>query len=206
MQSTTYKTSEHILKHKGGMYMEARMPVRDIMTRDVASVDLKSDVQTLAIEMVRHDVGSIIITDKESPVGIVTERDIVKKIVSRNLQPADVSIRELMTTPLITVSTTDDVTNAMYRMVKMKIRRLPVVENARLVGIITDTDLIAASAEMGVIFEDLINMHRARFVSPEAPTSQSLRQGICERCGIFKEDLVLVNGQLLCEDCRETTP
>ena len=186
--------------------MEARMPVRDIMTRDVASVDIKSDVQTLAIEMLRHDVGSIIITDNERPVGIVTERDIVKKIVSRNLQPADVSIRELMTTPLITVSTIDDVTDAMYRMVKMKIRRLPVVENARLVGIITDTDLIAASAEMGIIFEDLINMHRARFVSPEAPSSQSLRQGICERCGIFKEDLVLVNGQLLCEDCRETTP
>jgi CBS-domain-containing membrane protein len=110
-----------------------------------------------------------------------------------------------MTTPLITISATDNVTDAMYRMVKMKIRRLPVVEDARLVGIITDIDLLAASVGMGIIFEDLINMHRARFISPEAP-SRALRQGICERCGIFKDELVLVNGQLLCEDCRETTP
>ncbi len=185
--------------------MEARMPVRDIMTRDVATIDIKRDVQNLAIEMLEHNVGSIIILDKERPVGIVTERDIVKKIVSKNLQPNDISIRMLMSTPLITIPATTDVTDAMYRMVKMKIRRLPVVEAGRLVGIVTDIDLLAASAEMGNIFSDLIEMHREQIRSISVP-QLTLTQGICERCGIFKEDLVSINGQLLCEDCRETTP
>jgi CBS domain-containing protein len=185
--------------------MEARMSVKDIMTRDVVTIDIRSDVQNLAIKMIALEVGSIIITDKERPVGIVTERDIVKKIVCKNLSPGDVSIRELMTTPLITIPATEDVTSAMYRLVKMKIRRLPVVESGRLVGIVTDIDLLAASVEMGSIFSDLIDMHRDRVRSTEVPRL-TFTQGICERCGIFKEDLILINGQILCEDCRETTP
>ncbi|KCZ70746.1 putative signal-transduction protein [Candidatus Methanoperedens nitroreducens] len=184
--------------------MEFRMPVRDIMTRDVATIDIKSDVQALAIKMLGLDVGSIIITDRERPVGIVTERDIVRKIVSKNILPNDISIRELMTSPLITIPATEDVTNAMFKMVKMKIRRLPVVEGARLIGIVTDTDLIAASVEMGSVCSDLIGMHRERIAS-ESVSQFSLRQGICERCQIFKLDLKLVDGAILCEDCRETT-
>ncbi len=185
--------------------MEFMMPVRDIMTKDVATIDIKNTVQELALEMLGRNVGSIIVTDKKHPVGIVTERDIVKKIVSKNLQPNEISIRELMSTPLITIPSTEDVTDAMFRMIKMGIRRLPVVENARLIGIITDIDLLAASAEMGSIFSDLISVHRDRMRSMEVPPL-GLRQGICERCGIFKADLLSVNGQFLCEDCRETTP
>lgn len=182
--------------------MEVRMPVKEIMTRGVVTVDIKSNVQQLAHKMLAFNVGSVIITDKEQPIGIVTERDIVKKIVSRNLKPDDISIKELMTTPLITIPTTEDVTDAMHRMVKMEIRRLPVVENARLVGIVTDTDLLAVSAEMGSIFSDLIKMHREKVFSMEAP--QKITRGICEECGDNVDDLMLVDGKLLCESCRET--
>ncbi|HEY9205175.1 MAG TPA: CBS domain-containing protein [Candidatus Methanoperedens sp.] len=182
--------------------MEVRMPVREIMTRDVATVDIKSEVPKLAKKMLELDVGSVIITDKDKPVGIVTERDIVRKIISKNLKPGNISIKDLMTTPLITIPVTEDVTDAMQRMVKMQIRRLPVVENARLVGIVTDIDLIAVSAEMGSIFSDLIKMHREKIFALEAP--QKILRGICEECGDNVDDLLLVNGKLLCESCRET--
>src|SRR3989304_132675 len=86
--------------------MEVRMQVKEIMTRNVATIDIKSDVQRLSRKMLELDVGSVIITDKELPVGIVTERDIVRKIVSVNLRPIDISIKELMTTPLITSKAT----------------------------------------------------------------------------------------------------
>ncbi len=181
--------------------MEVRMPVKEIMTRNVATIDIKSDVQQLSKKMLDLEVGSVIITDKKLPVGIVTERDIVRKIVSRNLIPNDISIKELMTTPLITIPSTEDVADAMHRMVKMKIRRLPVVENARLVGIVTDMDLIAVSAEMGSIFSDLIRMHREKIFSMETP--MKIHRGICEECGDNVDDLLLVNGKLLCESCRE---
>jgi CBS domain-containing protein len=181
--------------------MEVKMPVKEIMTRDVVTADIKSDVQHLARKLLEYDVGSVIITDKRQPVGIVTERDIVRKIVSRNLKPDDISIKELMTTPLITISATEDVTDATQMMLKMQIRRLPVVEAGKLVGIVTDMDLIAVSAEMGNIFSDLIKMHREK-ISIEAP--QKILRGICEECGDNVDNLFLVDGKLLCESCRET--
>ena len=181
--------------------MEVKMPVKEIMTRDVVTIDIKNDVQHLAHKMLVYDVGSVIVTDKKQPVGIVTERDIVRKIISRNLKPEDISIKELMTTPLITIPATEDVTDTMHKMVKMEIKRLPVVENAKLVGIVTDTDLLAISAEMGSIFSDLIKMHREKVFSMETP--QKISRGICEECGDNVDNLLLVNGRLLCESCRE---
>ncbi len=182
--------------------MEVRIPVKEIMTRAVVTIDISSDIQSLANKMVEHDVGSVIITDSKQPVGIVTERDIVKKIVSRDLKPSDLSIKELMTTPLITIPSTEDVTDAMHKMVKMQIRRLPVVERAKLVGIVTDIDLIATSVDMGNIFSDLIKMHRERIFAEEA--SQKIARGICEECGDNVDELFPVNGKLLCESCKET--
>ena len=181
--------------------MEVKMPVKEIMTRDVVTIDIKNDVQHLAHKMLVYDVGSVIVTDKKQPVGIVTERDIVRKIVSMNLKPEDISIKELMTTPLITIPATEDVTDTMHKMVKMEIKRLPVVENAKLVGIVTDTDLLAISAEMGSIFSDLIKMHREKVFSMETP--QKISRGICEECGDNVDNLLLVNGRFLCESCRE---
>lgn len=180
--------------------MEVRMPVKEIMTRDVAAIDIRKTVSELAGKMLDKDVGSIIITDNGYPVGIVTERDMVKKIISKNLKPEDVSIKDIMSTPLITIPSMQDVTDAMRRMVKLKIRRLPVVENSKLVGIVTDIDLIAVSVDMGNIFLDLIEILRKRI--PLAP--QQVLRGICEECGDNVDELLLVNGKLLCEDCRET--
>lgn len=182
--------------------MEVRMPVKEVMTRNVVSADIRSDVTQLAGKMLEYDVGSIIITDGDRPVGIVTERDIVRKIVIKNQKPSEISIKEIMTTPLITIPASEDVTDAMHRMVKMKIRRLPVVENSRLIGIVTDMDLIAVSVEMGSIFSDLIKMHRETIFNIEQP--QKILRGICEECGDNVDTLLLVDGKLLCESCRET--
>jgi CBS domain-containing protein len=183
------------------MNMELKIPVKEIMTRDVVTVDIKSDVQKLAKKMLTYKVGSVIVTDKNQPVGIVTERDIVRKIVSRNLKPEEISIKELMTTPLLTVPSTEDVTDIMHKMVKLEIRRLPIVEKGKLVGLVTDTDLIAISAEMGNIFSDLIKMHREKMFSIETPGP--VMKGICEECGYIFDNLLTVDGKVLCESCRE---
>lgn len=182
--------------------METRLSVKEIMTRGVATIDIKSNVAELATNMLNINVGSIIITDNNAPVGIVTERDIVKKITSKNMKPDDISIKDLMTSPLITIPGSEDVNDAMQKMVKMQIRRLPIVENSKLVGIVTDIDLIAISSEMGAIFSDLIEMQRERISSMEQ--NPQVLQGICEECGDFADALRLVDGILLCENCRET--
>lgn len=135
--------------------------IREIMTKDVVTIDVNSDVQSLVKKMLRYDVGNIIITDKKKPVGIVTEHDIFKKIVSKNRKPSAISIRELMTTPLVTVPPSEKVTYTVQKMIMRSIRRVPVVEKAKLVGIVTDTDIITKSPEMGSIFAD-IKKHRGK--------------------------------------------
>lgn len=182
--------------------MELKISVKDIMTRNVVTVDIKSDVQKLAKKMLTYKVGSVIVTDKSQPVGIVTERDIVKKIVSKNLKAEEISIKDLMTTPLLTIPSTEDVNEVMQKMVKLEIRRLPVVEKGKLVGLVTDTDLIAISSQMGNIFSDLIKMHREKLFSMETPGQ--VMKGICEDCGYISDNLQLVEGKVLCESCRET--
>lgn len=75
------------------------------------------------------------------------------------------------------------------------------MEKGKLVGIVTDTDLIAISAEMGNIFSDLIKMHREKLFSMETPGQ--VMKGICEDCGYISDNLQLVEGKVLCESCRE---
>lgn len=180
--------------------METMIPVREIMTREAVTVDVNLGVPEAAKKMVKHGVGSVIVTEGGRPVGIVTEKDLTKKIISKNIKPSSVSLKELMTTPLITIPAMEDVRSAMQKMLKMRVRRLPVVEKGKLVGIITDTDLIAISAEMGEIFADLIEMHRERV----PPSPQVVSQGICENCGEISDNLIARDGMLLCESCRET--
>lgn len=137
--------------------MDVKIPLKDIMKRNIAKVDIKSDVQHLTKKMLDCDVGSIVITDKMQPVGIVTKRDIFKKVVSNNLRPADISIKELMTTPLITIPATEDTKDALHKMVQNSIRRLIVVENDKLVGIVTDTDLKKQLERASSIGESLLH-------------------------------------------------
>lgn len=85
---------------------------------------------------------------KTEPVGIVTEHDIFKKIVSENLKPADISIAKLMTKPLETIQASLSVIEAAHKMLELRIRRLPVIENAKLAGIVTDTDIMAHLPEI----------------------------------------------------------
>lgn len=182
--------------------METKIPVRDVMTRTVVTVDIKTDISTVARKMVEYDVGSVIITERGYPVGIVTEKDLVKKVLSRNVVPSSLHLKSIMTSPLITIPSGEDTQDAIKKMLRMGVRRLPVVEGGRLVGIVTDLDLVAISSELGGILADIIEMHRTRNVL-EAHVS-SISQGICENCSQFSENLVNVNGTLLCESCRET--
>jgi CBS domain-containing protein len=88
-------------------------------------------------------VGSIIIMDQNNkPVGIITERDIVRRGVSDSKDPKTTKATEIMSNPLITVEKDTYLYEAAKKMVKNKIRRLPVVKNNTLVGIVTVTDII----------------------------------------------------------------
>ena len=96
--------------------------------------------------MKERKVGSIIIiitqNDQNYPIGIITERDIVRRVISDNKDPKHTKATEVMSTPLITTETNTYVYDVSVKMVKNKIRRLPVVKGKTLSGIVTITDII----------------------------------------------------------------
>ena len=118
--------------------------VGGMMTRTPVTIKPDSPVRKALQVMIRKDIGSLIVIEKGEPVGIITERDVTR----RSLHPVRVStevydrpVTRLMSRPLITVPPNTPVWEAFEKMVTKRIRRLPVVEKGRLVGIVTERDL-----------------------------------------------------------------
>jgi CBS domain-containing protein len=178
--------------------------VREIMSRDVIGIDPDDTAEVAAQRMKHYDVGNLVVMRDEKAIGIVTEEDLVRKLVSKNLLPEKVKIEDIMTSPLITVSPNTSLTSAMRIMLKNNIRRLPIVEDRKLVGIITNKDLLSVSPELNRILIDLIEMNRDIEIKvPEERSERAVFQGKCDRCGVFSENLREVEGMLLCEGCYE---
>jgi CBS domain-containing protein len=120
--------------------------VSEIMPkRYIVSIPSNSDLTALDLSklMVKHKIGSIIVTNSDnSPVGIITERDIIKKVCSKNTSPTEINFKEIMSSPVITIMSYDSIESAAQQMSKNRIKRLPVLEdNKKIVSIISITDI-----------------------------------------------------------------
>lgn len=117
------------------------MKVRDVMTSNVSTISTDSTIQDAAYQMKNLDVGSIPVCDSSKrPVGIVTDRDIVIRNVSEGMG-GNTSVDTVMTKNVITVSPDTDIHEAAEIMSNHQIRRLPVVENNKIIGIVSIGDL-----------------------------------------------------------------
>jgi len=185
--------------------MDTEIPVRDIMARPVITVDSEASVMTAADKMFSANVGGLIVVKGDQPTGIITERDIVGKVVAKAANPAEAKVNDVMSSPLITVPPEISLSEAAMKMLKSGVKRLPVISGeGSLVGVITDTDLVSGSASMGLgeILMHLVEMHRES-VHFEEPVE--VVRGICERCGQITDSLEAVNGELLCWSCRDSS-
>jgi CBS domain-containing protein len=183
------------------MAMETEIPVRDIMTRPVITADASLDVLNAAKKMGLANVGSLIVVSGSKPIGILTERDLVKKVISNATDPRTVKVGDVMSAPLVFIAPEASLREAATLMIKSTVKRLPVISDGRLVGIITDTDLVSGSSlGLSDILSDLLEMHRESIHFEE---SREVVRGICEVCGQLSDSLESVNGQLLCWSCRD---
>ena len=177
--------------------METDMPVKDIMTRDVVCVNISTPISDVALKMVDHNVDSVVIKKDGESVGIVTERDLTRKLIPENILPNSMKLEDIMSSPLITVTSDMSVNDATRKMLASRVRRLPVFDEGKLVGIIDDSDIIAISAQLNEILQDLIAMNQSL-----EPTHEP-EPGNCEVCGMYSADLTLTDGELLCDTCKE---
>ncbi len=136
--------------------------VRDIMAKDVKVVRPDTLVKEVVATMNKFNIGSIVVVQGKRPVGIITERDILRRIVEPCLAPEVLHAREVMTSPVLTVSHTASIDEAAKDMTRKKIKRLLVMDQERLVGIITFTDIVTQVPNMLGILEELVRpQHRS---------------------------------------------
>ena len=115
--------------------------MRDIMTKQIVTIDHDKSALEAAKTMAEKGISSVFVVRDGQPVGIVSERDFIKKICAKELPIAEVKVGDIMSKILTTADPETPIEVAVQRMVNHKIRRLPIMEEGKLVGIITVTDL-----------------------------------------------------------------
>lgn len=113
--------------------------VRDLMTKKSITIDINKTIFDAATLMSEETVGCLIVIEGEAPIGIVTERDFVREVIAKKLS-LDAKISEIMSKPLITIGPEASIKEAARIMIDNKVRRLPVVQDNKLVGIIVAAD------------------------------------------------------------------
>ncbi len=172
--------------------------ISDIMRRDVVTCNIDDTLDIVSKKMQEKNVGSIIVLQNNKPVGIITERDICYKAVSKNLKPSDVKARDVMSSPLISIKPLDNIYDAIRIMKENRIRRLPVIENDKLLGIVSERDILTLIPEIVTILSEYFNMRslkRYRITNPI--------RGTCEICGAKGVRIYYINGQYVCESCKD---
>ncbi len=116
--------------------------VRDIMTSPVVSVLPTDSVFEAASKMMSYGIGAVVIESGGKPEGIVTERDLIRRVLMEGKDPKKVACREIMSKPLVTIDSEASILKAITLMKEKEIRRIVVVKGGRTVGIVTEKELI----------------------------------------------------------------
>ncbi len=121
------------------------MQVRDIMVSDVKTINKDATIKEAATMMSEYRIGSLIVVEDSRVVGIITERDVMKKVVAESKDATKTTVKEVMEKEVIMIRPDTDIEDAVEIMMEKQIKKLPVVEGNALVGIITTLDICTAS-------------------------------------------------------------
>ena len=176
--------------------IRARVVVGDVMTKKLITLPETSNVRQIAVAMSGNTIGSVIITRENHPLGIVTEMDLVERVIARGLNPDTTIARDIMSSPVSVVDPRSDIMEAARKMAKYRIRRLVVVDKGSMVGIVTSRDILTTAPEL---VEILTEASKNRLVSSKR---DDVLAGFCDNCEEWSDTLSETNGQFLCDECR----
>jgi CBS domain-containing protein len=186
--------------------MNADLAVRDVMSHEFVGVSEADDVRGTARLMLEEDVDCAVVLRGRQPVGVVTERDVLR-LVERGEDPETTTVGDLMGEAGPTLSPGDGITRAMDLLTGGDARRLLVADGEGVEGILTGHDLLSAAAldrheepSHDRIAPDGVEEYAAAGDRPDRAVSD---QSICQACGALAGDLAPVDGQLLCPDCAD---
>jgi CBS domain-containing protein len=127
----------------------------NVMVREVITIDENASVKEAADIMNQFEIGSIIATRKGKAVGIITERDLLKRIVAEGKNAKKTRVKDIMSSPLVVITPNTDLEEAAHLMFEKKIKKLPVIDQNRLVGLVSLTDIARSQPEIIKILQKL---------------------------------------------------
>jgi predicted transcriptional regulator len=137
------------------------LEVKDVMVDKVLTIEVDSSLTDAVKLMNKHEIGCLIVMKNRNPVGIVTERDLLRRVLAESEELKKVKVREVMSKPLVTGKPDMEVEDVARLMFQRKIKKLPLVEHGKLLGLVTLTDLLRIQPQ-------LIRMYKI-FTSDLAP-------------------------------------
>jgi len=170
-----------------------------LMTRNLISIDAEDDVTEAARLMDRKRIHSILIGHGNEFSGIITDLDIVSRVVSKGLDPGGVKVREVMTSPLVSIGEDATIEEAAKKMRENGVRRLIVESDDHKVGMIAESDIVRVTPELHFLIRERSKLEAG--MTPTRPQEVVL-SGYCEMCGNYSSQLRNVDSRWLCEDCR----
>jgi len=177
--------------------MATGIKVKDAMISRVVTARPSQTVLEGAKIMKKEDVGSLILCEGNNPLGIVTREDVIDKVAARDLQPSKVTLKEVMTSPIISTTPDADLADVARLMVKHGYERIPVTSMGKLIGIISDREVAkVAPAAIEILRERLM-------VEGPEKIEQEFNDGDCELCGNYSDNLHLINDRWVCDSCKE---
>jgi len=181
--------------------MQSKIPVREAMTNKVITIAPSESVSNVAKLMLKHTIGGIVVAEKGNPIGIVTERDFIDLIADQS-NLSKLTVKDVMSSPLITIAPTASVVDAAKLMTKSRTRKLPVKSKDRLIGIITAEDIVKIAPREIELLLELAAIKGGGLAEDEF--IQTPMEGECEVCGNYSDLLREVNEQFVCSDCLDS--
>ncbi len=135
------------------------LEVQNIMVSNVVTVEANSSVADAVKIMNQRGIGCLVATENGSPIGIVTERDLLKRVLAEYKNPKETKVQEIMSRPLIIGKPNLEIGEVVELMFDRKIKKLPIVEDGRLLGLVTFTDLLNFQPQLIKVVKQLTHPH-----------------------------------------------
>ena len=131
------------------------LQVKDVMVKNIITVEAEDTVKKAAELMEKHNIGCLIVINYGNPIGIVTERDMLKKVILERRDPAKIKVGNIMSAPLITSHPQAEIRDAVRLMNERRIKKLPVIEDGNLIGLVSITDVMRSLAYLEHVITSL---------------------------------------------------
>ncbi len=169
--------------------------VREVMSPTPISLPQNAKVSEAARLMKEKEVGSLLVANGGKTVGVVTERDLVVRVLAENRDPDKTSVDSIMSSPIMTVEPDANIVDAIRKMSRLNIRRLVVMEKGKTGGVVTERDILKVAPDLMEVLGEA-----AAIRTPKAK-GRELITGYCDRCEEWSDNLREHNGEMICEAC-----